>query len=72
VLGLMSTKERALESKDELKRRVDEAAKVVGIERLGLCPQCGFATAFHYDRLTIDDQERKLALLVEIADEIWG
>jgi len=72
VLGLMSTKERALESKDDLKRRVDEAAAVIGIERLGLCPQCGFATAYHYDRLTIDDEERKLALLVEVANEIWG
>ena len=72
VLGLMSTKVRDLEAKDELKRRVDEAAKVVGIDRLGLCPQCGFATAYHFDRLTIDDQERKLARLVEVASEIWG
>jgi 5-methyltetrahydropteroyltriglutamate--homocysteine methyltransferase len=72
VLGLMSTKLPALESKDELKRRVDEAAAVIGIDRLGLCPQCGFATAYHYDRLTIDDQERKLARLVEVAGEIWG
>jgi 5-methyltetrahydropteroyltriglutamate--homocysteine methyltransferase len=72
VLGLMSTKVRDLESKEELRRRVDDAAKVVGIERLGLCPQCGFATAYHYDRLTIDDQERKLARLVEVANDIWG
>jgi 5-methyltetrahydropteroyltriglutamate--homocysteine methyltransferase len=72
VLGLMSTKVRDLESKDELKRRVDDAAKVIGIDRLGLCPQCGFATAYHFDRLTIDDQERKLARLVEVASEIWG
>src|SRR6266567_3438704 len=72
VLGLMSTKVPDLETKDELKRRVDEGAKVVGIDRLGLCPQCGFATAYHYDRLTIDDQERKLARLVEVANEIWG
>jgi 5-methyltetrahydropteroyltriglutamate--homocysteine methyltransferase len=72
VLGLMSTKVPELETKDELKRRVDEAAKVIGIERLGLCPQCGFATAYHYDRLTIDDEERKLARLVEVANEIWG
>jgi 5-methyltetrahydropteroyltriglutamate--homocysteine methyltransferase len=72
VLGLMSTKVPDLETKDELKRRVDEAAKVIGIDRLGLCPQCGFATAYHYDRLTIDDEERKLARLVEVANEIWG
>ena len=72
VLGLISTKLPALESRDELKRRVDEAAAVIGIDRLGLCPQCGFATAYHYDRLTIGDQERKLARLVEVADEIWG
>jgi len=69
---LISTKELALESKDALKRRVDDDAKVIEIERLGLCPQCGFATAYHYDRLTIDDEERKLARLVEVANEIWG
>lgn len=72
VLGVMSTKERALEAKDAIKRRIDDAARVIGIERLGVCPQCGFATAYHYDRLTIDDEERKLALLVEVANEIWG
>jgi 5-methyltetrahydropteroyltriglutamate--homocysteine methyltransferase len=72
VLGLMSTKLRELESEDDLKRRVDEAARVIDPDRLGLCPQCGFATAYHFDRLTIDDQERKLAQLVSVAHDIWG
>lgn len=72
LLGLISTKSKALEPKDELKQRVEEASQVVDIERLGLCPQCGFATLYKYDRLTIDDQERKLAHLVETAREIWG
>lgn len=71
VLGLMSTKDRALESKDDLKRRVEEASRHADIDRLGLCPQCGFATAYHFDRLTIDDQKRKLEHLVSIAHEIW-
>jgi 5-methyltetrahydropteroyltriglutamate--homocysteine methyltransferase len=72
ALGLISTKLRELESLDELKRRVDEASCYVEVERLCLCPQCGFATAYLFDRLTIDDQERKLARLVEAAREIWA
>lgn len=72
VLGLMSTKRSELEPADDLKRRVDEAARVVDLDRLCLCPQCGFASHYNYDRLTIDDEERKLAHLVAVADEIWG
>ena len=72
VLGLVSTKVVELESKDDLRRRVDEAARVVDLDRLGLCPQCGFATLYRYDRMGLDVQERKLELIVATAREIWG
>jgi 5-methyltetrahydropteroyltriglutamate--homocysteine methyltransferase len=72
VLGLVSTKVVELESRDELKRRIDEAALIVGLDRLGLCPQCGFASLYRYDRLGLDAQERKLELLVATARDIWG
>jgi 5-methyltetrahydropteroyltriglutamate--homocysteine methyltransferase len=72
VLGLISTKVPELESADTLKRRVDEAARVVDLDRLGLCPQCGFASLYRYDRMGLDLQERKLELLVATAREIWG
>jgi 5-methyltetrahydropteroyltriglutamate--homocysteine methyltransferase len=72
VLGLVTTKTPALESKDTLKRRIDEAAKYVPLERLALSPQCGFASTHHGNRLGEDDQWRKLALVVEVADEVWG
>jgi 5-methyltetrahydropteroyltriglutamate--homocysteine methyltransferase len=72
VLGLISTKEPRLESKDEIKRRVDEAARFIDIERLGLSPQCGFATLYRYDRMGAELQEKKLQLLVSTAREIWG
>jgi 5-methyltetrahydropteroyltriglutamate--homocysteine methyltransferase len=72
VLGLVSTKVAELESKDDLKRRVEEAARVVDLDRLGLCPQCGFASLYRYDRLGADVQERKLELLVATARDIWG
>ena len=71
ALGLISTKERALEPIDDIRRRVDEAGAHVDMDRLCLCPQCGFASAFHYDRFTLADQERKLAHLVAAADAIW-
>lgn len=72
VLGLISTKVIELEAKDDLKRRIDEAARVVDVDRLGLCPQCGFASLFRYDRMGLDAQQRKLELLVAAAREIWG
>jgi 5-methyltetrahydropteroyltriglutamate--homocysteine methyltransferase len=72
VLGLVSTKTPVLESKDDLKRRIDEAAKYVPLDRLCLSPQCGFASNFAGNPLTIDDQRRKLALVVETAREVWG
>jgi 5-methyltetrahydropteroyltriglutamate--homocysteine methyltransferase len=72
VLGLMSTKTPELEPEDVLRRRIDEAAKFVDMERLCLSPQCGFASNFQIERLTLDDQERKLAHLVAVADKVWG
>jgi 5-methyltetrahydropteroyltriglutamate--homocysteine methyltransferase len=72
VLGLVSTKTPRLERKDDLKRRIDEAAQYVPLERLCLSPQCGFASNFAGNPLTIDDERRKLALVVETAHEVWG
>ena len=71
VLGLMSTKQKALEPLDELKHRVDEASRYVDMNRLCLSPQCGFASSADVDRFTADDEERKLAHLVSAASEIW-
>jgi 5-methyltetrahydropteroyltriglutamate--homocysteine methyltransferase len=72
VLGLVSSKQPALESKDDLKRRIDAAAKYVPLENLCLSPQCGFASTHHGNRITADIQRRKLALIVEVANEVWG
>jgi 5-methyltetrahydropteroyltriglutamate--homocysteine methyltransferase len=72
ILGLISTKTPALEAKDALKRRIDEAAKYLPAEHLCLSPQCGFASNFAGNPLTIEDERRKLALVVETAREVWG
>jgi 5-methyltetrahydropteroyltriglutamate--homocysteine methyltransferase len=72
VLGLVSTKTPALEKKDDLKRRIDAAAKHVPLENLCLSPQCGFASSHHGNNLTEDEQWRKLGLVVEVAHEVWG
>lgn len=72
VLGLMTTKKPELESKDALKRRIDEAAKYVPLEQLCVSPQCGFSSTAHGNDLSEDDQWRKLALLREVAEEVWG
>jgi methionine synthase II (cobalamin-independent) len=72
VLGLVSTKKPQLEDKGALKRRVEEASKHVPVENLCLSPQCGFASSEVGNKLTMDDQKRKLELVVETAREIWG
>jgi len=72
VLGLISTKVPELESADALKRRIEAAGRHIDLDRLGLCPQCGFATLYRYDRMGLELQERKLQLLVVVAREIWG
>lgn len=72
VLGLVTSKRPEMESKDELKRRIAEAAKIVPLERLALSPQCGFASTIEGNKLTVDDEKRKLQLVVETAREVWG
>jgi 5-methyltetrahydropteroyltriglutamate--homocysteine methyltransferase len=72
VLGLVTTKRPQLESKDELKRRIDEAAKYVPLDQLCLSGQCGFSSTVEGNDLTIDEEKAKLALIVETAAEVWG
>jgi 5-methyltetrahydropteroyltriglutamate--homocysteine methyltransferase len=72
VLGLVTTKRGALERKDDLKRRIDEAAKFVPIEQLCLSPQCGFSSTVEGNALAADEQVAKLRLVVETAREVWG
>ena len=72
VLGLVSTKKAQLEDKNQLKRKIDAAAKYVPLENLCLSPQCGFASSEVGNRLTEDDERRKLELVVQTAREIWG
>ena len=72
VLGLISSKQPALESMDDVRRRIDEASKYVPIERLALAPQCGFASTFLGNLLTWDEQRRKLELVVHTARMVWG
>jgi 5-methyltetrahydropteroyltriglutamate--homocysteine methyltransferase len=72
VLGLVTTKTGQLESKDTLKRRIDEAAKYVGLDQLCLSGQCGFASTEEGNTLTEDEQWAKLRLIVEVAEEVWG
>jgi 5-methyltetrahydropteroyltriglutamate--homocysteine methyltransferase len=72
VLGLVSSKVPRLESRDELRRRIDEAAKIIPLDRLALSPQCGFASTHEGNRLTPDDQRLKLELVARTAKEVWG
>ncbi len=72
VLGLVTTKKGALETRDGLKRRIEEASKYVPLDRLALSPQCGFASTLQGNALTIDEEKRKLELVVETAREVWG
>ncbi len=72
VLGLVTSKSGRLESRDEIKRRIDAAAKFVPLEQLCLSPQCGFASTEEGNILAEDEQWAKLRLIVEIAEEVWG
>lgn len=72
VLGLISTKVAQLESPDDLRRRIDEAAKYVPVANLALSPQCGFASVAAGNEISWDDQRRKLELLVETARKVWA
>jgi 5-methyltetrahydropteroyltriglutamate--homocysteine methyltransferase len=72
VLGLVTTKSGALESKDLLKRRIDEAAKFIDVDQLALSGQCGFASTEEGNTLTEDEQWAKLRRVIEVAEEVWG
>jgi 5-methyltetrahydropteroyltriglutamate--homocysteine methyltransferase len=72
ALGLVTTKRGALESKDELKRRIDAAAKYADLDQLCLAPQCGFSSTEEGNLLSEDEQWAKLALIVEVARDVWG
>ena len=72
VLGLVTTKRGELESKDDLKRRIDDAARFVDLDQLCLSPQCGFSSTKEGNDLTAEQQWAKLALIVEVASDVWG
>jgi 5-methyltetrahydropteroyltriglutamate--homocysteine methyltransferase len=72
VLGLVTTKVGKLESKDELKRRIEEASKYIAVEQLCLSPQCGFSSTLEGNSLSYEEQVAKLELIVETAAEVWG
>jgi 5-methyltetrahydropteroyltriglutamate--homocysteine methyltransferase len=72
VLGLVTTKRGQLESKDEIKRRIDEASQFAPIEQLCLSPQCGFSSTVEGNELTEDEQWAKLRMIVEVAEEVWA
>jgi 5-methyltetrahydropteroyltriglutamate--homocysteine methyltransferase len=72
VLGLVTSKSGKLESKDDIKRRIDEASKYIALDQLCLSPQCGFASTEEGNVLAEDEQWAKLRMIVELADEIWG
>ncbi len=72
VLGLVTTKTGRLESKDDIKRRIEEAAKYISLEQLCLSPQCGFASTEEGNILAEDEQWAKLEMIVEVAEDVWG
>ena len=72
VLGLVTTKNGALEDKDTLKRRIDEASRFVPLDQLCLSPQCGFSSTVDGNTLTVEEERAKLRLIVETAEEVWG
>jgi len=72
VLGLVTTKVGALETKDDLKRRVDEASRYVALDQLCVSPQCGFSSTVEGNDVAAEHQRAKLALCVELAREVWG
>ena len=72
VLGLVTSKSGALEAKDEIKRRIEEAIRFVDLDQLALSPQCGFASTEEGNILCEDEQWAKLRMIVELAEEVWG
>jgi 5-methyltetrahydropteroyltriglutamate--homocysteine methyltransferase len=72
VLGLVTSKHGALENKDDIKRRIDEAGRYVATDQLAVSPQCGFASTEEGNILAEEEQWAKLRMVVEIAEEVWG
>ena len=72
MLGLVTTKSPQMETKDELKRRIDEASRYAPLEQLALSPQCGFSSGIGGNAMTVEDEIAKLELVVETAREVWG
>jgi 5-methyltetrahydropteroyltriglutamate--homocysteine methyltransferase len=72
ILGLVTTKSGARENPADLKRRIDEAGRIVPLDQLGISPQCGFSSTVLGNKLTLDDQIAKLKLVVQVAREVWG
>jgi 5-methyltetrahydropteroyltriglutamate--homocysteine methyltransferase len=72
VLGLVTTKLGALETADDIRRRIDEAAKYAPLEQLALSPQCGFSSTWHGNDIQVNQQSAKLRLVVDVADKVWG
>ncbi len=72
VLGLITTKFGAMEDKDDIKRRIEEAAKYAPLDQLALSPQCGFSSTVHGNDIAVEAQRAKLRLVIETAQEVWG
>ena len=72
ILGLVTTKSSRRETLEELEARIREASRFIGIERLGISPQCGFATSILGNKISAEDQEYKLKLVADTAHQIWG
>ena len=72
VLGLITTKRARPESLEQLRQRITDASRYVPLERLGLSPQCGFASSVIGNAISFEDQRRKLELVVRIVNKVWG
>ena len=72
VLGLVTTKKVVARKQDEIKRRINEAAKYLSLDQLALSPQCGFSSTIAGNKLTVEEQAAKLRLVVEVSREVWG
>ena len=72
MLGLVSTKVGTLESKDELKRRIDDAARFMPLAQMCLSPQCGFSSTVHGNDIAVESQAAKLRRVIETARDVWG
>jgi 5-methyltetrahydropteroyltriglutamate--homocysteine methyltransferase len=72
VLGLVTTKLGELETRDDILRRIDEAAKFMPLDQMALSPQCGFSSTVHGNDIAVEQQAAKMRLVIDIAQEVWG